>query len=134
MKRATLFCLISLVLLSSSDAFAGDPFHYDQRTRLVNNSELILINHGLCVNENDCTKKKFVFAGGSTGGIHLEVYGVSDLPVIEGIIDASIVEYGRNNKKIGVSVEFYRGKHEESEGFTGLFTSPFIKLHLSGEE
>ena len=134
MKRAILFYLTSLLLLSSTDVIAGDPFYHDQRSRLVNKSQQILINHGLCVNENDCRIKKFIFAGGSTGGIYLEVYGISNLSVIEEIIDASIDEYGRNNKKVGVSVEFYRGEHEESEGVAGLFTNPFMELYLSKEE
>jgi len=135
MKR---LILLFFILLSTSlplkEAFAGDPFYYDQRTRLVNTCTEILMSHGLCADKNDCIKKQFVFVGGSSGGIYLEVYGVTEMPVISKVISASVSEYAKNNKKISVTVYFYNEKHNDVEGIIGaIFSSPFAQLNLGGE-
>lgn len=135
MKRILLFSLLTIVFVEIPIVFGGDSLYYEQRERLARTSIQVLIKRGLCVDENDCHVKQIVFAEGSTGGVVLTVYASPDLRTISEIVSASIDEYEKNHKKMGVFVEVYRQKHEDVMGlFRPFFTSPYIKLYLQGEK
>lgn len=135
MKRIFFFSLLAAFLVEIPIALGGDSLYYEQRDRLAKTSIQVLIRRGLCVDENDCHIKQFVLVAGSTGGVVLNVYGISDLPAISEIFSASIDEYEKNGGKMGVFVEVYRQKHEDVMGFIRpIFTSPYIKLYFKGEK
>lgn len=136
MKRILFFSLLASLLIEIPIAIGGSPSIYqEQALKLTENSKSALIRHGLCIDENDCTKKRFVFFLRTSSGVMLDIYGISDLRVISEIIGACLDEYEKNTKRMSIDVKVYREKHEDVVGpINSLFTSPYIKLYLQGEK
>lgn len=136
MKRILFFTLLASLFIEIPIAIGGSPSIYqEQALKLTENSKSALIRHGLCIDENDCTKKQFVFFLRTSSGVMLDVYGISDLRVISEIIGACLDEYEKNAKRMSIDVKVYREKHEDVMGLIKpLFVSPYIKLYLQGEK
>lgn len=134
MKYISLLAL--LFVLESPTAFCGESSTYQmQGLRLIKSSDLILIKHGLCIDENACVKKQLVFFKNTSSGIKLIIYGISDMDVISEITAACIDEYGINSKRMSIDVEVFREKREDTMGLIKpIFISPYIKLYLQGEQ
>lgn len=136
MKRILFFALLASLFVEMPIAIGGSPSIYqEQALKLTENSKFAFIRHGLCIDENDCTKKQFVFFIRTSSGVMLDIYGISDLRVISEIIGACLDEYEKNAKRMSIDVKVYREKHEDVVGpINSLFTSPYIKLHLKEEK
>lgn len=135
MKRILFFALLISFFIEIPIAIGGSPSIYqEQALTLTENSKLALIRHGLCIDENDCTKKQFVFFLRTSSGVMLDIYGISDLRVISEIIGACLNEYEKNAKRMSIDVKVYREKREDAVGpINSLLTSPYIKFYLRGE-
>ena len=136
MKHISIFVLLAFFAFEIPTAFGGEPSTYQaQGLRLIKNSDLILIKHGLCNDENDCVKKQLIFFKNMSSGVKLSVYGIPDLDVISEIIGICLDEYGKNAKRMSIDVKVYREKHEDAMGLIKLlFINPHIKLYLQGDE
>lgn len=136
MKPILFLALLMAFIIEIPAAIGGSSSIYqEQALRLTENSKLALIKHGLCIDENDCTKKQFVFFLRTSSGVMLDIYGISDLHVITEIIFACLDEYGKNAKRMSIDVKVYSEKREDVTGLiTPFFVSPFIKLYLQGEK
>ncbi|MCX7192030.1 MAG: hypothetical protein NTY60_00090 [Proteobacteria bacterium] len=136
MKRILFFVLLVFFTLEVPMVFGGEPSTYQiQGLRISQNSDQILIKHGLCIDENDCVEKQLMFFKSASSGLMLSVYGISDVGAISEIIGICLDEYGRNAKRISIEVKVYREKHEETRGLIkSRLISPYIKFYLQGEE
>lgn len=135
-KRIIFFTLFAFFFIGSQLAIGGDSLYYEQRVRLGKESKKILIRNGLCTDDNDCVKKTLVLTGGmdsigkSSGGVYVALYDIHELPVIKEIIGLCMDEYEENAKRMSITVEVYKEKHEDAVGLFNLFTTPYFKLYL----
>lgn len=135
MKRILFFALLMSFFIEIPIAFGGDSFYYEQRLRLVESSKQVLIKHGLCTDDNDCSKKTLVLAGGMPSGISVELYDIHDASAIKEIIGLCMDEYEKNAKRMSIEVKVWKEKHEDVMGLIRpLIVSPYIKLYVKGEK
>ncbi|KAF0190857.1 MAG: hypothetical protein FD165_2318 [Gammaproteobacteria bacterium] len=136
MRHIFRIVLLAFLLIETSVVLGGSPSIYqEQALRLTQSAKSILIKHQLCVDENDCTKKQFVFFVRTSKGVILNIYDISNIQVISEIIGASVDEYEKNAKAMSINVKIYNEKHEDAVGLiNSLLAAPYIKLYLQGEE
>lgn len=126
---------LSLLFIWTPSVMATKPGIYnDYAHSLGKKVDSVLIRAGYCLNSNDCNKKEYLLYVGSSEGITVELYQISDAKILKEVIDIYRLAYKDNNQKINIDLVAYRESHKELMGFKKLYKKPYIQLKLQGVE
>jgi len=119
----------------SLNVFAGfeDRKFQDSGHNIAKNAFSILIEKGICSDENDCNKKEIFFYGGISSGIEIYIYGVLDQDVISNILESCSDEYVSSGRKMNIKLHGVSAtkKQDMDNGIFGK-NSEFLTVNFKG--
>jgi hypothetical protein len=127
--------VVCVFTLFTTTALAGSPGIYqEQAVKTIGMIDRILMEHKLCSDGNDCTKKKLAFFSRTSTGIYIEVYRIRSSALIQQIVDACITVYIDNGQSMDVSLSMYHQSHEELMGFAKWRKDPLVSIQMKGRQ
>ncbi len=105
--------------------------YYTEGRELCDSIKTILIAGKLCSDQEDCTRKKYVFFECATG-VYISIYGITDQSLIKKIV-ALCIEKHANNRGIRYELTMYRQTKEEDVK-TLISDRPILRIILKKEE
>lgn len=110
--------MLYFMLIVEGDVFAGENRQFEeQRLALVKSIKLILVEEGVCITPNDCSKKNVIFASpGILDGVHgvgVALYGVNSNKVIQRIANECWAVFIRENQTMSITFSAYKTTKEE---------------------
>jgi len=133
MKRYHKSLLIfAALLVFQSTAFAWNTYS-DLAVAIAKDVDLLLVEHRVCKNINQCQSPLRVSAGGTPNQANVSVYEAGDLSpaIIQGIVMLCLDAYALHATKQTIILKFFRETSKETNAWFSR-TNPFIYLELKG--
>ena len=134
--KTVILLLLGVISIEFSPTFAADDIAYEQRLRLINEAKDIFIRRNICTDrERDCREKELVLSARSYTGNLFEFYEI-DADAVREIIGLCLTEYERSNRKITMTIVFYKEPHQARVGkaFKLKTPKPYIEITLKGAQ
>jgi hypothetical protein len=89
----------------------------------------LFLAHGVCSDRNECQKKGLYFFGSGKEELHISLYSMTDLKVIQDIIGCVLSTYEENNLSPSVKLHFFREAHSSGIKFFNK-DKPFLAMSI----
>lgn len=124
--------LLGVLLIASIPvALAAEEGSRELANALVDASDKVLIEQGVCKDKKDCVAKELVFFEAERrDSVYLSLYNVRNASAIEKIVSICLQKYEENQRKKTIVLSVWDKPHREYGLWKG---SPSIEVRFKGE-
>ena len=126
------FAVVAL-LLSAFNAFSqGHVLSLEEQGLGIGiRAKNVLINRGLCKDDQDCSRKQIIFFARQGNRIVMELYEVTDSNVVAEIAGLCFAEYTNSNRNLFITLEAFKTPHgDHMRLFKSMNPPPFLLIKL----
>lgn len=127
--------LLGVLLIASVPvALAAEEGNRELANALVDASDKVLIEQGVCKDKKDCVAKELVFFEAERrDSVYLSLYNVRNASAIEKIVSICLQKYEENQRKKTIVLLVRDRPHREYGTWQKIFGDSPIEVRLKGE-